>query len=84
MEAIKEKITPGTIARTICLALALVNQFLLMFDIQAIPITDEQINLVVSTMWTISSSILAWWNNNSFTQSAIRADRERLDGRKAA
>lgn len=75
-----EKITAGTIARTIVLLLALANQVLSAFGIQAIPIEDEQVNLIVSTLWTVVSAVVAWWKNNSFTPAAIRADSLRNRG----
>lgn len=71
----KEKISAGTIARTIILALALINQILSLNGIQVIPISDEDINAIVSTLWTVVASIVAWWENNSFTQKAIQADK---------
>ena len=75
-----EKISAGTIARTIILALALVNQILVVNGIQAIPIEDEDINLLVSTAWTVVASVVAWWKNNSFTKKAIEADKIRKEG----
>lgn len=72
-----EKITAGTIARTIILFLALANQILGLWGIKAIPIEDDQINLIVSTLWTVVSAVVAWWKNNSFTQEAIKADKAR-------
>lgn len=77
----KEQITSGTIARTIILALALINQLLLVFGVQTIPIEDEMINTLVSTLWTIVSAVVAWWKNNSFRQDAIKADRELQESR---
>lgn len=71
----KEKISAGTIARTIVLALALINQILSLNGIQVIPISDEDINAIVSTLWTVIASVVAWWKNNSFTQKAIQADK---------
>ena len=68
------KITSGTIARTIILALALVNQILTAFGINIIPIDDETINTIVSTAFTVVTAVIAWWKNNSFTQKAIAAD----------
>lgn len=68
------KISSGTIARTIVLALALANQILLMLGIQAIPIEDEAINTIVSTMWTVISAVVAWWKNNSFSKAARIGD----------
>lgn len=69
------KISAGTIARTIILVLALVNQCLSMAGIQIIPIADEDINTLVTTLWTVCASLVAWWKNNSFTQKAIEADK---------
>ena len=71
----KEKISAGTIARTIILILALVNQCLSMAGIQVIPIEDETINTIVTSLWTVGASLVAWWKNNSFTQAAILADK---------
>ena len=68
------KITAGTIARTIILLLALVNQVLGMLGIQIIPIEDEVINTAVSTVWTVIAALAAWWKNNSFTVPALKAD----------
>lgn len=68
------KITAGTIARTIVLLLALVNQCLSMAGIQVIPIADEDINTLVTTLWTVIAAIVAWWKNNSFTKAARDGD----------
>ncbi len=75
----KEKISAGTIARTIVLALALLNQVLAMCGIQTIPIAEEDVNNLVATTFTIGAALAAWWKNNSFTQSAIQADRQRKE-----
>lgn len=68
------KITKGTIARTIILALALINQLLTVAGHSPIPIASETINLLITTIWTVISAVLAWWKNNSFTEKAIEAD----------
>ena len=70
----KLQITSGTIARTAILILALVNQVLTATGHSVINISDENINTLISTGFTIVSAIIAWWKNNSFTQSAIMAD----------
>lgn len=67
-------ISAGTIARTIILALALVNQLLAIFGKSPIPIEDGQIEILVSTLWTVIASVVAWWKNSSFTKEAIKAD----------
>lgn len=68
------KIKTETIIRTICLILALANQFLVAFGKRPLPITDEQINVLVSTLITIAVAMWSWWKNNSFTKEAIKAD----------
>ena len=68
------KITKGTIGRTIILALALINQLLTASGKNVINIADEDINTLISTIFTIVSAIVAWWKNNSFTKPAIEAD----------
>ena len=70
----KMSVTTGTIARTIILALALVNQILTATGHGIINISDDDVNTLISTIFTIISAIAAWWKNNSFTQSALKAD----------
>lgn len=76
------KITSGTIARTIILILALINQVLSVLGYSLIPIEDEQINEIVTLVCTIASALTAWWKNNSFTKKAILAD-EYLNGMRS-
>ena len=68
------KVSAGTIARTIVLALALVNQVLTAFGYNVIDISDETINTLISTGFTIVTALIAFWKNNSFTKEAIEAD----------
>ena len=68
------KISAGTIARTIILMLSLVNMILNVCGIQPLPIEDEMINDIVSTVWTVGASIVTWWKNQSFTQAALAGD----------
>lgn len=68
------QISAGTIARTILLALALLNQLLAACGVQALPIEDEAIHTLVSTLWTTAASLAAWWKNNSFTRAARTGD----------
>ena len=68
-------ITVGTIARTIVLILALANQVLAMSGKQVLNIADDDIYQVVSIVFTIGASVIAWWKNNSFSQAAIKADK---------
>ncbi len=68
------KIQPDTIARTIVLALALLNQCLAIMGKGTIQIAENDVYQTVSLVWTIVSAIVAWWYNNSFTKHARRAD----------
>ena len=67
-------ITAGTIARTACLALALTNQVLTCFGVQVLPITDDQLNTLITTGLTVGTSVVNWWYNNSFTPAALIGD----------
>ena len=67
-------ITAGTLARTIILALALVNQILSATGHPVLPIEDAQVETLVSTAWTVIAALIAWWNNNSFTSAAKAGD----------
>lgn len=68
-------VTAGTIARTIVLLLALANQVLAMSGKQVLNISDDDIYQVVSIVFTIGASAVAWWKNNSFSQTALKADK---------
>lgn len=68
------KISAGTIARTIILLLALINQCLNMAGVSPLPIEDEQVETIITTAWTVIAAIWAWWKNNSFTQAALAGD----------
>lgn len=68
------KISAGTIARTIILVLALINQGLTVAGHSVIPIEDETITEVVSLLFMVISAVAAWWKNNSFTSAAVEAD----------
>ena len=68
-------ITAGTVARTIILALALVNQVLSALGRPLLPIEDAQVETLVSTAWTVIAALVAWWKNNSFTAAAQAGDQ---------
>lgn len=81
----KTNITSGTIARTIILALALVNQLLSVTGHAVLPIEDSQVETLVSTIWTVVAALVAWWKNQSFTANAREADlylQDLKDGRE--
>jgi len=64
-----------TIARTIVLFIALVNQVLAISGKEILPFTEDQVYQVVTLIGTIAASAWAWWKNNSFTKNAIEADK---------
>lgn len=70
----REKITAATVARTICLVLALVNQGLAIAGVSPLPIEDETVTQIVSLAATVITSLIAWWKNNSFTKAALAGD----------
>jgi SPP1 family holin len=69
------KVKADTIARTIILVVALVNQILSVAGKAVLPITDDQIEKVVSLTFTIVVSLWTWWKNNSVTKAAIQGDQ---------
>lgn len=71
----ENKISAGTIARTICLALALINQILAVVGKSPLPIEDDLVTTLISTAATIIAAVAAWWKNNSLSPEAIQADK---------
>lgn len=69
------KIKTGTIVRTIILIVALVNQVLSIIGKPVLPITDEQIEQIVTLVITIAAALWNWWKNNSYTGPAIEGDQ---------
>lgn len=67
-------IKSDTIARTIVLLIALLNQILAISGKDILPFVEDDIYQVCSLIATIVTSGLAWWKNNSFTQAAIEGD----------
>ena len=68
------KIKVDTIARTIVLILALINQVLAMCGKNVLSFADETVYELVTLLFTIGASAWAWWKNNSITKKAIKAD----------
>ena len=69
-----KSIKVDTIARTIVLALALINQVLAIVGKDALPFTEDSVYQICTLIATLITSGIAWWKNNSFTQAAIEAD----------
>lgn len=68
------QITKSTVIRTIVLVLALINQVLTSTGHSVIPVSNDQVQEIVSLVFTIISALVAWWKNNSFTAPAKQAD----------
>ena len=68
-------VSSGTIARTICLVLALANQILAMLGLVPVDIAEDTVYQGVSIIFTVVTAGIAWWKNNSFSKKAIAADQ---------
>ena len=70
----KKQPTKETIIRTIVLFVAFINQLLVTAGKNPLPFLDDELADVLSYLFTIIASLVAWWKNNSFTHEAIKAD----------
>lgn len=68
------KISAGTIGRTAVLMLALANQILSALGKPLLPIDSAQLEQLVTAGITTVAALVAWWENNSFSAEAIKAD----------
>jgi SPP1 family holin len=67
----KRKISKGTITRTACLILAIINSGLAIFGKSPLPIESETVTEVISFVFTTIASLVAWWKDNDITQKAL-------------
>lgn len=67
-------ISAGTVARTLVLILAIINQILSACGKSPLPIESETLEQLVTAGFTIIAALIAWWKNNSFTTNALKAD----------
>lgn len=67
-------VSTSTIVRTACFFLALMNQILQASDRSPLPITNEQLNALITTGLTVITGLIAWYKNNSFTKAAQIGD----------
>lgn len=74
-----KKVSAGTVARTVCLGLALINQLLAMFGKGTFDIADDVVYQLVTAGFTIAASLVAWWKNNSFSKEAKVCDQAMKD-----
>lgn len=68
------KVSTGTIARTIALVIALINQLCAYKGWVPLDIDENAIYEVLTVVATFGTAIVAWWKNNSFTQAAKKGD----------
>lgn len=73
-----------TIARTLILALALINQVLAILGKDKIPVVESDIYQICSLAVTVGSAVWSWWKNNSFTKEAIAADEYKTELKEGA
>lgn len=52
------------LVRTCVLFVALLNQLLMVFGYSILPITEEQISELCTTLLTVMASLWAWWTDN--------------------
>ncbi|MFS0657333.1 phage holin [Niallia alba] len=64
-----------TLIRTIVLAVALINQSLVLAGYSPLPFDDSQVENTVTIVFSVAASLLAWWKNNSITREAKEADK---------
>ena len=69
-----KNVKSDTIARTVWLLLALTNQILAIAGKEVLPFTQEEVYQFFSLSFTIVTSVVAWWKNNSFSNAAILGD----------
>lgn len=52
------------LVRTCVLFVALVNQLLMVFGYSILPISEQQVSELCTTLFTIIAAIWTWWTNN--------------------
>jgi SPP1 family holin len=68
------KISKGTIARTVLMAIAILNTIMRAAGLDTLPFTDEQIGTAITAGYDAIVTLWVWWKNQSFTNAAISAD----------
>ncbi|MER2057230.1 MAG: phage holin [Niallia sp.] len=61
------KMDKGTLIRTIVLAIAFINQFLVAFGLYEIPGTEEEQTAFITAAFTTIIGTIAWFKNNYVT-----------------
>lgn len=68
------QITKRTVASTVINLIALLNSIMIMIGKPVLSISDNDVGVVVSVVFTICAWAYGFWKNNSFTKEAIQAD----------
>lgn len=68
-------VTAQTWARTLVLVLALISQLCVILGKRSEAIDIDRWQEYVTYAFTVGASIVAWWQNNSFTHKAQEADK---------
>lgn len=68
------KLSKGTIIRTIMIGLVVLNLVLKQFGVDVINVEESTITSAVETVISVGAILSAWWYNNSFTETAKKAD----------
>lgn len=63
-------VSGGAWFRIAFLALALINQGLVLAGHSPLPISDQDIEILFTMIWTLVASIIAWWKDNDWTEKA--------------
>lgn len=61
----------STIARTVVLAIALLNQVLTATGKNPLPWSDDQVYQGVTLVLTVGASVWAWWKDNGFGKKTV-------------
>lgn len=71
----------AAIVRLMVLLYAVLNSVLLMFGINPLPFTEEEVSAGITAVLAVVASVLAWWKNNNITKAAQDSQRQ-LDSKK--
>lgn len=68
-------ITKGTIVRSVMLGIILINWILKNTGHPIIEVEEGTVASFIELLLEIGTIAVAWWKNNSFSESAIKADQ---------
>ena len=71
----ENKISVGTVVRTILLLISAVNIVLMKFGVNPLNIPESTVTEIAELAVILVPVIWAWWKNNSFSEKARAADK---------